>query len=198
MYRWTDYIQNKTNADILGTMDFILGTSNGVTIIRWNKNYQIKDGSYDGKFSTEMCTGWGTYTRKHLKNDYGWENGIILNMSNNKNAPFIHIWYRTKKKLYMWEIRIGLADVKLATNMKLLEELKKHINYHFYIIDKTKTKSQKKLNISEDFVHFIDEIYFIIAPINKSADSPDPKYWITNNNFYKHKNKKTNKMKTNK
>ena len=45
MYKWTDYIKKKNKAKIYGTLDFILGTSNGTTIIRWNKNYQIKDGS---------------------------------------------------------------------------------------------------------------------------------------------------------
>lgn len=188
LYNWTDYIKNKSNSKVLGTMEHILGTNNGITVILWNKNNMVPGGKFDGKFSTEMCTGWGTYTSKHIKYDYGWENGVIMNMfGNNENVPFIHIWYRTEKMLYMWEIQVKKEYEELAHKIGLLNNLKKHINYYFYIIDKTKKKGYiKNLVLHPDFKHFINDIGFMIAPINYAAPVPDVKYWVSNKQ--KHKN----------
>ena len=116
---------------------------------------------------------------KKLKYDYGWENGVILHMAKNLNVPFIHIWYRTKKMFYMWEIKVNEEDVKLATHMKLLLSLKNHIDHYFYVIDKTKKAPKKKLEISDDFQHFIDSIYFIVSPTNDASPTPESKYWTT-------------------
>jgi hypothetical protein len=79
------------------TIDEVIGTPNGATILKWNP-----DGYNAGLSSVECATAWGTWDL-----NYGWENGIIYNFTSREFVYFGHIWKRSLGPvdyLEFWEV----------------------------------------------------------------------------------------------
>lgn len=95
-----------------GTINEIIGTPNGTTMIRWGKDSRL-----DGITTVECSTGWGCYDGRK---DYGWEVGIIFDMTAGSDVTFLHIWKCTadedgNRKLELWETRLPEGQDVWAT-----------------------------------------------------------------------------------
>lgn len=108
LYKW----ENGQQTSKVGSLNEIIGTPNGTTMINWNENEAPNINS--GMITVECCIGWGVY---ETSTDYskGWEVGAIWDMTLGSNALFIHVWERKLNEagepvLNLWEALIGNDD----------------------------------------------------------------------------------------
>ena len=101
----------------------VIGLPNGLTMIHWLRNNFNSD--LDNSYSLELITGWGSYSKKKIPNDYGCVNGTIFDLPvndvDNFKVPFVNIYYRevTGNKggveqgtLHFWEAALSNKQIK--------------------------------------------------------------------------------------
>lgn len=196
LYVWSQYIKTGTNTAAVARTNNVLGLPNGIAMIHWQSNNL--EASLAGKYTVEMVTGWGSYPKKVLPNDYGWVNGTIMNLLGKFQAPFIHIYYRKElgnnaqgvpqSTLYFWEL---LLDDKTFDQAGLLyTQLKVNIDKYWPVIDgKTYPKFDPK-NLPEPLASVIGSVYFMMLPSNQDIPTVAPKYWHKNTAYPKNNVKK--------
>ena len=100
LQRWS---QSEGAHDSQGSINEILGAPDGVQMIRWGEG-----SSLDGETTVECSTGWGCFGGQL---DYGWENGIIFDLTPGTDVVFPHIWKLGtgddgERVLEVWEVKI--------------------------------------------------------------------------------------------
>ena len=193
LYLWTDYLK-KQNPKQVATTKNVMGLPNGLAMIHWRKNNLNSD--LDNSYSLEMITGWGSYSKKKIPNDYGWVNGTIFNLPvngvDNFQVPFVHIYYREvtgKKngveqgKLHFWEA--ALSGKKQIKNVGLLyDQLKGHIDKHFDAIVSGNKYSNAEIKVSEwPLSDVIDSVFYMGLESNGQLPSVPSKYWSENSAY---------------
>ena len=144
-------------------------------------------------YSLEMITGWGSYSKKNIPNDYGWVNGTIFNLPvngvDNFQVPFVHIYYREvtgkqdgveQGKLHFWEA--ALSGKKQIKNVGLVyDQLKEHIDEHFDAITSDKKYSNAEIQVTEwPLSDIIDSVFYMGLDSNGQIPSVPSKYWSKN------------------
>lgn len=196
LYTWTEYIKRGHLAPVDAQAYNLFGLPNGIAMINWKTNNLIP--GLDGKFSLEMITGWGSYPKKEIENDYGWINGIIMNLNGRRQAPFIHIDYRKitgtnakgdeESTLYFWEL---LLDDTMVDQAELLyHQLKEHIDKYWNALTGTVYPQYTSKDVPQPLASVIDSVYLLIAPSNQQIPTVPAEKWSANtafpaNNFLK-------------
>ena len=193
LYLWTDYLKTRNPKEVATTKN-VMGLPNGLSMIHWRKNNLNSD--LDNSYSLEMITGWGSYSKKKIPNDYGWVNGTIFNLPvngiDNFQVPFVHIYYREvtgKKngveqgKLHFWEA--ALSGKKQIKNVGLLyDQLKGHIDKHFDAIISGEKYSKAEVKVTEwPLREVIDNVFYMGLDSNGQIPSVPSKYWSANSAY---------------
>ena len=193
LYRWTDYLTKK-KPDAVATAKNVMGLPNGLSMIHWKKNNL--DSNLNNSYSLEMMTGWGSYSKKDIANDYGWVNGTIFNLSVSDKrrfqVPFVHIYYREvtgKKdgveqgKLHFWEA--ALTKKKQIKKAGLIyDQLKEHIDTHFDAITSGKKFPESAVTVDEwPLNKVIDSVFYMGLDSNGQIPVIPSKYWSVNNAY---------------
>ena len=188
IYKWSDVLTQSKPTALHSTYN-VLALPNGVAMIHWDKN--TLDSSLNGKYSLEMITGWGSFkSSKKRDHDFGWTNGIILNMLGKFEVPFIHIFYREITEttengtengfLHFWEI--PLLHREDVTNTKLIYvQLKDHINELFTLDGPQKIyTSERVYNVPPELSSVLDSVLYMKLPNNGAIATMPSKFWSEN------------------
>lgn len=193
LYLWKDFLKSRSPKPVATTKN-VMGLPNGLAMIHWRKNNLNSD--LDNSYSLEMITGWGSYSKKKIPNDYGWVNGTIFNLPvnnvDNFQVPFVHIYYRevTGKKngveqgtLHFWEA--ALSGKKQIKNVGLIyDQLKGHIDEHFDAIVSGRKYSNADIQVTEwPFSDVIDSVFYMGLDSNGQIPTVPSKYWSENNAY---------------
>ena len=193
LYLWTDYLKNR-NPKPVATTKNVMGLPNGLSMIHWRKNNL--NSALDNSYSLEMITGWGSYSKKKIPNDYGWVNGTIFNLPvnnvDNFQVPFVHIYYREvtgnkggveQGKLHFWEA--ALSGKKQIKNVGLIyDQLKGHIDEHFDAIVSGKKYSNADIKVTEwPLSDVIDSVFYVGLDSNGQIPTVPSKYWSKNSAY---------------
>ena len=187
LYKWQDFIKSGTGATPVATLKNLFGLSNSIAMIHWDQNNLSS--ALNGKFSLEMITGWGSYKHKVVKNDYGWVNGVILDILNEFQSPFIHIYYRKitkideKKKiehgiLYFWE---AVLDKKHQPQAKLIySQLKNHIEKYWDATTGKMYPNYTNKGIPEPLASIMPSVFYMQLKDNQEIAIIPSKHWAKN------------------
>jgi hypothetical protein len=186
LYRWVDYIKSGNNAEEIAKIHNIFGLPNGIAMIHWKQNNLSE--KINNTYTVEMVTGWGSFAPKILPNDFGWINGTVPKLLDDKQADFIHIYFRKmgnknsngtrESTLYFWELLINRN--KEYNEAKLYEQLKNHINRYWGIINGKTFPNYKDNTAPEPLASNLHAVFFLMAPSNEQIPSIEPKYWSKN------------------
>lgn len=194
LYSWTDFLTLGDQADSLASVYNLFGLPNGIAMIDWEENNLSE--ALDDSFSVEMITGWGSYPSRNVPNDYGWINGTILNLLDQYQAPFIHIYYREVTStdadgvehgiLHFWELL--LDETTFSQSEVLYEQLRDHIETYWDATVGTTYPDYTGDAVPEPLASNISGVYYMQLPDNQEIPSVASEYWSANtaypeNNF---------------
>lgn len=193
LYRWIDYLTEQ-KPDTVAKAKNVMGLPNGLSMIHWKRNNI--DSSLDNSYSLEMMTGWGSYSKKNVPNDYGWVNGTIFNMSvsgkRRFQVPFVHIYFREvtgnkngaeQGRLHFWEA--ALTRKRQIKNVDLIyDQLKEHIDEHFDAITSGKKFSKSSVAVDEwPLSGVIDSVFYMGLNSNGQIPVVPSSHWSANNAY---------------
>jgi|GEM_PF-1965680 len=186
-YLWQDYIKLGKKAKVNSIAYNTMALPNGIAMIHWKQN-NLKE-SLGETYTIEMITGWGSYSKKVIPNDFGWINGVIINLLDRNKAPFIHIYYRKENgknaqgapqgTLYFWEMLIKKEDLGKVT--LLYKQLREHVEKYWAVIEKGKIYTDySNISVPEPLASLMKDVYFTALPSNQQMATIPPEYWVKN------------------